>query len=240
MPKDDLAQIRALRDDLRALKKQYPELTTPAAQARLAEYMESETQKEHRMPAKGDRLLGENLVNVTFKIPESALATIEQHHRTLQRMHRWQRINKSDCLRDIFMRAIDALENPPQQFPVVIDPGPELSRVTPAQVEPAATSAGGAIPPPPAYEAQVMTTETFPEPPMEHAVTDTVTDTVVTDTVTDTPLEHPLDEELDDALLALAVDVTQESVVPAVAVEPARPKAAAKRKTTRTTAKGRT
>ena len=35
MPKDDLAQIRRLRDDLRALKAHYPALTRLAAKRRL-------------------------------------------------------------------------------------------------------------------------------------------------------------------------------------------------------------
>ena len=232
--KDDLAQIRALRDDLRRLKEQYPELTTPGAQRRLAEYLESEMEKEHRMPAKGDRTLGEDLTTLTFKVQSSVMETVEAHLRYLQRTTRYQRIGRSDCLRDIFLRGIDSIEHPPPQFPVVIDPGPEPSRPTPA-----------------AYEAQVTAPEAFPEPPLEEEpeprprarrvavprdedIEDmplVPTAVSVTDTVTDTPLE-------------LAVDVTQESVVPvatAETVKTARPKAAAKpkAKTARPTAKGR-
>ena len=63
-------------------------------------------------------------------------------------------------------------------------------------------------------------------------VTDTVTDTDVTDTVTDTPLEM---EPVTDTV----TDTPATPVATAETVKTARPKAAAKRKTTRTT-KGRT
>ena len=87
------------------------------------------------MPAKGDMMLGEPLATVTFKIPQSVLVVAEKHLRTLQRTTRYQRIGKSDCLRDIFMRGIDSIENPTQQFPVVIDPGHTLPLPTPSLVE---------------------------------------------------------------------------------------------------------
>ena len=174
MPKDDLAQIRALRDDLRELKARYPELTSPAAQARLTAYMRTQTddtcipteRKESPMPAKGDRTLGEDLANLTFKVPASALPVIEAHLRAMQRTSRWQRIGRSDALRDIFLRGIDSIENPPQAFPVVLDT-PQLPLPPRPAVEPAATSAGGAIPPAPAYEARAMDPEVPPEVPLE-------------------------------------------------------------------------
>ena len=62
-------------------------------------------------------------------------------------------------------------------------------------VEPAATAAGGAIPPAPAYEARTLTPEVPPE----------------------APLEHPLDLNLADTPLEVDLDVTQESAVPAMA-----------------------
>ena len=215
--KDDLAQRRALRDDLRALKAQYPELTSPESQARLTAYMRTQTddvdipteRKERPMPAKGDRTLGEDLANLTFKVPASALPAIEAHLRAMQRTSRWQRIGRSDALRDIFLRGIDSIENPTQQFPVVLD-APQLPLPSPRLVEPAATSAGGAIPTAPAYEARALTPDLTDDDDLE-----------------DMPLEpeQPLTME--------PPEVTQESVVPeapAATVRPARARRTARPK----------
>ena len=79
MPKDDLAPIRRLRDDLRALKAHYPALTRPAAKRRLEDSLS--TQEETPMPAQGDRTHGEDLVNVTFKVEASVMDTVEKHLR---------------------------------------------------------------------------------------------------------------------------------------------------------------
>ena len=92
------------------------------------------------MPAKGDRTLGEDLVNVTFKVQASVMDTVEQHLRMLQRTTRDQRIGKGDALRDIFLRGIDTIENPPQPFPVELSA--DLLPLSTPPVEPAATTAG--------------------------------------------------------------------------------------------------
>jgi hypothetical protein len=191
------------------------------------------------MPSKGDRALGEDLVNVTFKIQKSVMDVVDQHLRMLQRTTRWQRIGRNDALRDIFLRGIDSIEHPPAPstrdetaahalaalaaagepdlppVPAPLPTAPYEARALPAAldldleptmvspVEPAATTAGGAIPPAPAYEARALTPDLAPEP--------------------DLPIEHPLDLELADPPLALAVDVTQESAVPAAQSEEVRP-----------------
>ena len=201
MPTDDLAQVRQLRDDLRRLKEPYPELVEPASQLRLASYLQTEREKEDRMPAKGDRTLGEDLVNVTFKVQASVMDTVEQHLRMLQRTTRDQRIGKGDALRDIFLRGIDTIENPPQPFPVELSAA-QLPLSTPP-VEPAATTAGGAIPPAPAYEARVLTPEAGSQ----------------ADAPRRRRVASPLDRELEDMPLEPALDVTQESAVPAAPAE---------------------
>lgn len=129
---DDLRQTRRLRDDLRQLKAQYPELTTPGAQARLAAHMRTQIDeecihtngKENSMPGKGQRMLGEDLVMLNVRIPKSDMAFLDEHVRTLQKLHRYTRQGRSEAARDLIQKGIDSIEHPPTQFPVDLTPSP--------------------------------------------------------------------------------------------------------------------
>lgn len=248
MPKDDLAQIRGLRDHLRALKAPYPALTRPAAKRCLEDYLS--TQEETPMPAKGDRTHGEDLVNVTFKVQASVMDTVEKHLRMLQRMTRYQRIGKSDVLRDIFLRGIDSIENPPQPSPMALDAA-ELSTPPPVEPEPSA----------PAYEARAQEDdlEDMPLDPRDMTQESAVPAAPAAggDIPPDLAPEVPPRGEPDwslgstwaQAFAARPLQVTQESPAPAAPAETvtpprsgkaARPKAAAKPKPrTARTPKGR-
>lgn len=161
---DELRQARQLRDDLRALKQQYPELTTPEAQARLSTHLRTQIEdeglpthtREAPMPAKDQRSFGEDLVRATVPLPKSLLAEVDKHIETLRRQVRWMGVTRAHALRDLIEKGLDALERPapPVTTP---EPGavalaklaamgePDLPPVPP--VEPAQVAAGGAIPP---------------------------------------------------------------------------------------------
>jgi hypothetical protein len=73
---DDLDIARRFEADLRRLKAQYPELTAPAAQRRLEDYLQISAVEEHTMPPKGHRAMGEDTTMVSVRLPRSLVAKI--------------------------------------------------------------------------------------------------------------------------------------------------------------------
>ena len=110
MAHDELDMARRFQADLRKLLKQYPTLTTAEAQARLNGYMCKQIDTEENvMPTKDHRSLGEDLVPLAVRIPVSIIPDIDAHVARMRRQHRYMRIGRSDALRDLIIRACDAI-----------------------------------------------------------------------------------------------------------------------------------
>ena len=136
------------------------------------------------MPSKDARVLGEDLVVVTARIPPSALTFIDQHVARLRRQHRGRKFGRSEAIRDLIMRAIDALEAP------LLPPQSALAL--------AALAAAGEpdLPPVPApaptapYEARALTPDLEdmplePEPLLTREPTDVTQESAVPDAQTE-------------------------------------------------------
>ena len=112
---DELTLRRQCLAALRALVVQYPNLGTPAAQARLDAYLchQRASQGEDSMPPKDYRTLGEDLVNVALRLPASVIPVIDAHVETLRGANRWAKVGRSDALRDLVLRGLGSLATPP-------------------------------------------------------------------------------------------------------------------------------
>ena len=53
------------------------------------------------MPAKGEYTLGEALILVSARVPESIVAQIDSHIPRLRRESRWAKVSRSDVVRDL-------------------------------------------------------------------------------------------------------------------------------------------
>ncbi len=83
-PQDDLAARRSFRQHLARIAQQYPELTTPAAQARLAAHLTTDTGEDPtRAPARPSRPVGrpkgEAYTTISLKIPHALLARVRDY-----------------------------------------------------------------------------------------------------------------------------------------------------------------
>jgi hypothetical protein len=109
MARDELDLARRFEADLRRLKEQYPELATPAAQARLEEYLEISAEEEHAMPAKGARMMGEDTQMIGVRLPRSIIAMIDEHVGRMRREHPDLPINRVHALMNLIKRARAAM-----------------------------------------------------------------------------------------------------------------------------------
>jgi hypothetical protein len=107
---DELALRRQCLADFRALVAQHPTLDTPAAHARLNNYIGQQTvSKGNDMPAKDYRTLGEDLINVAVRLPQSVIDQVDAHITTLRTMSPWARVGRSEALRDLILRGLRSL-----------------------------------------------------------------------------------------------------------------------------------
>ena len=117
---DELARLRDLQArceaDFRAIATQYPELCTTVAQRRFYGYIcqQTHTQGGH-MPSKGYRTMGEELENVAMRLPMSVVAQVDAHIDTLRKGAPWAKVGRSDALRDLVVRGLQSLSQPPPQ-----------------------------------------------------------------------------------------------------------------------------
>lgn len=109
MARDELDLARRFEADLRRLTEQYPELATPAAQARLEDYLHSETEKENSMPAKGQRAMGVDTTPVGVRLPRDLVAQIDAHVKRMRREHPYLPITRVHALSDLIRRACAAI-----------------------------------------------------------------------------------------------------------------------------------
>jgi hypothetical protein len=134
---DELDMARRFQADLRALLTQYPTLTTAEGQARLNGYMSKQIDTEENvMPTKDHRSLGEDLVPLAVRIPVSIIPEIDAHVARMRRQHRYMRIGRSDALRDLIIRACDAIaaEEAASGVSAAVQAAPPLSKATVQQV----------------------------------------------------------------------------------------------------------
>ncbi len=102
------------------------------AQARLHDSMCQQTVAEgNDMPAKDYRTLGEDLVNVAVRLPQSVLDQVDTHITTLRTMSPWARVGRSEALRDVILRGIASLA--PQAPPAPVPLAPDRPPVPPDQ-----------------------------------------------------------------------------------------------------------
>lgn len=174
------------------------------------------------MPPKGHRGLGEDTKNTSIRLPGSIIAQIDAYVKLLRKEHPYMPVGRAHAVSELVRIALEARAAKVTDTPVT-DTVTDTHR-QPDEVEPAATSAGGAIPTAPAYEARTLT----PDPNDRE------------DLPRRRRIISPLDQDVEDMPLTMEpTAVTQESVVPtAETVKTARPKAAATPKPARTT-KGR-
>ena len=119
---DELARLRDLQArceaDFRAIATQHPELCTPVAHRRFYGYIcqQTHTQGGH-MPSKGYRTMGEELENIAMRLPMSVVAQVDAHIDTLRKGAPWAKVGRSDALRDLVVRGLQSLSQPPPQPP---------------------------------------------------------------------------------------------------------------------------
>ena len=61
------------------------------------------------MPAKDYRTLGEDLINVAVRLPQSVIDQVDAHIETLRGANRWAKVARSDALRDLVLRGLDSV-----------------------------------------------------------------------------------------------------------------------------------
>ena len=108
--KDELAVRRQLQADLHAIATASPTLCAPEAQLRLSDYIGQHRETgESTMPPKGYHSLGEDLINVAMRLPQSVLDQVDAHVDWLREQHPAFKIGRSDALRDLVQRGLTAL-----------------------------------------------------------------------------------------------------------------------------------
>jgi hypothetical protein len=121
--REELAVYRQCVADFRALVARFPQLRLPANQARFSSYIRKQMNtKGDAMPPKDYRTMGEDLVNIAVRIPQSVMGEIDAHVERLRSASRWAKVGRSDALRDLILRALDSLTTP---APPVVSPQPE-------------------------------------------------------------------------------------------------------------------
>src|SRR5262245_23096604 len=73
----------------------------------------SHVQKESRMPQKNARTLGEPLVLVSVRLPESLITRVDQYVDVMRQTLPGASVGRADALRSLVVQALDALA-PPQ------------------------------------------------------------------------------------------------------------------------------
>ena len=144
MPQDELAQKGQLQAhceaDFRAIVAQDPTMCLSVAHTRFSMYvnicqqiLKTSTEEEH-MPAKDYRTLGEDLINVAVRLPQSVIDQVDAHIDTLRSGARWAKVGRSDALRDLVLRGLESIKTPSlpphadtQQpaIPLALEPAPK-------------------------------------------------------------------------------------------------------------------
>jgi hypothetical protein len=106
---DELALRRQCLADFRALAAHDSHLCTREAQARFNDHICQHTSTEgNDMPAKAYRTLGEDLINVAVRLPQSIIDQVDAHIETLRAAAPWAKVGRSDALRDLVQRGLDS------------------------------------------------------------------------------------------------------------------------------------
>jgi hypothetical protein len=61
------------------------------------------------MPAKDDRSLGEDLINVAVRLPESVLERVDEYASCLRHEAPWAKVGRSDALRALVLEGLKAV-----------------------------------------------------------------------------------------------------------------------------------
>ena len=62
------------------------------------------------MPTKDYRTLGEELINVAVRVPQSVLKEVDNHIQTLRTLTPWARVGRSEALRDVLLKGLLSLQ----------------------------------------------------------------------------------------------------------------------------------
>lgn len=196
MAHDELDMARRFQADLRKLLTQYPRLTTAEGQARLNGYMSKQIDTEENvMPTKDHRSLGEDLVPLAVRIPVSIIPEIDAHVARMRRQHRYMRIGRSDALRDLIIRACDAIAaeeaaHVPESFPREAELDARYNELKATLKEEIHKNAGQPVEP----SASMPTSVSHPDTPVAHP---------------DAPVSHP-DTPEDTFTVDLDTDATED------------------------------
>jgi hypothetical protein len=108
---DELALRRQCLAAMRALAARFPDLTTPAAKARLEIYLIHQCEGE-KVPTKDTQTLHDDSDVLAVRVPHTWMLQIDTHVETLRTAAPWAKAGRSDAIRDLLWRGLESLHAP--------------------------------------------------------------------------------------------------------------------------------